>query len=210
MPALTYVTAFFLGVRHCFEPDHLTAIAQITSASPSPRHGLRAGLLWGLGHGLSVLVLGVALSAVWSQLSHVDTHAERAVGLTLIALSLWRLWDRHSRHEHTHEHSDGIVHSHPHAHGGAHGHWHAPTLTGLVHGAAGAVGVAVLLSLAAPGAVAAAAAAFSLGALLAMGVAGWLAAHFQARAAARGWGPRLTQVTAAWGLLLGLFWLVSA
>jgi hypothetical protein len=208
---LALATAFFLGVRHCFEPDHLTAIAQLASGARSPRHGLRAGLLWGVGHGVSVLVLGLVLSAVWSRLPSGGVQAERAVGLTLIALSLWRLRALIRReHDHGHRHADGVVHAHAHAHDRSHAHLHVPTVTGLIHGAAGAVGVVVLLSVAAPHALAAAAVAFSLGALLAMGAAGWIGARFYTRATAVGWGPTVGRLTAAWGIALGLIWLFTA
>src|SRR6266850_6511548 len=139
---LPLATAFFLGVRHCFEADHLTALAQFASAAKAPRQGLRSGLLWGLGHGLSVLVLGVVFAAFWSRLPWIEVHAERAVGVTLIVLSIWRLRALLRRpHAHVHEHPDGVVHSHVHHHDREHVHFHAPTLTGIIHGAAGAIGV---------------------------------------------------------------------
>jgi hypothetical protein len=210
---LPLATAFFLGVRHCFDADHLAAMAQIATTARSPRHGLRAGLLWGLGHGISVLILGVVLSALWSRIPHVDAHAERLVGVTLIALSLWRLRSTSRQvHEHPHRHADGVVHTHAHthAHDREHAHLHVPTVTGLIHGAAGALGVAVLLSMAAPGALVAAATVFSVGALLGMGAVGWLAARLYANAGAAGWGTMTVRVTATSGIVLGLFWLLAA
>ena len=212
MDLLAAATGFFLGVRHCLEPDHLTAVAHFASAARTPRQGLRSGLLWGAGHGLSVLVVGLALSSLHSRLEGLEPMAERAVGLTLIALSIWRLRRLAQRpHEHPHRHEDGLVHSHPHRHGREHLHAHAPTLTGLVHGAAGALGVAALLGLSAPRfSVVLAAAAFALGTLVAMGAAGWLAARLYSTAAVKGWERATITLTAASGFALGIFWIYSA
>jgi hypothetical protein len=212
MDRLALATGFFLGVRHCLEPDHLTAVAHFASASPSPRHGLRAGLLWGVGHSVSVLVLGLALSLVRSPFAGLEPWAERAVGLTLIALSLWRLRMLARRpHVHEHRHDDGLVHSHEHRHARDHLHLHAPTLTGLVHGAAGAFGVFALLAVSAPPlSIAWVAAAFGLGTLLAMGTAGWIAARLYASAAAAGWERVAVALTGLSGFALGVFWILSA
>jgi sulfite exporter TauE/SafE len=209
---LALATGFFLGVRHCLEPDHLTAVAHFASASPSPRHGLRAGLLWGVGHSISVLVLGVALSAIRGPLVGLEPWTERAVGATLIALSIWRLRGLiRQPHVHPHRHDNGIVHSHAHDHAKDHLHLHAPTLTGLVHGAAGAFGVLALLAVSGPPiSIALVAAAFGLGTLLAMGAAGWLAARLYRRAATGGWERVAVATTAACGFVLGVFWILWA
>jgi hypothetical protein len=209
---LTLATGFFLGVRHCLEPDHLTAVAHFASAAPTPRHGLRAGLLWGLGHGVSVLVLGLALSGLHGRLAGFEPIAERAVGVTLIALSIWRLRSLlKRRHVHVHRHDGGIVHSHAHRHGSDHLHAHAPTLTGLVHGAAGAFGVVALLSLSAPPySITLVAGAFALGTLIAMGAAGWVTARFYRGAATAGFERLAVAGTALSGFVLGVIWIATA
>jgi hypothetical protein len=212
MDLLAAATGFFLGVRHCLEPDHLTAVAHFASAARSPRQGLRSGLLWGAGHGVSVLVVGLVLSSLNARLDGLEPLAERAVGATLIALSLWRLRRLARRpHDHEHRHHDGLVHAHPHHHSREHVHAHAPTLVGLVHGAAGALGIAALLGIAGPRlGVVTAAAAFALGTLIAMGAAGWLAARLYSGAARAGWERATVSLTAASGLALGIFWIYSA
>jgi ABC-type nickel/cobalt efflux system permease component RcnA len=212
MDLLAAATGFFLGVRHCLEPDHVTAVAHFASTAKSPRHGLRQGLLWGLGHGVSVLVVGLALSGLHARLAGVEPWAERAVGVTLIALAVWRLRVLARRpHDHEHRHDDGVVHSHPHRHGRDHLHTHAPTLTGIVHGMAGALGVVALLGVSAPRlSIVLMAAAFGIGTLVAMGTAGWLAARFYRSAAIAGWERPAVALTAASGLLLGAFWIYSA
>jgi ABC-type nickel/cobalt efflux system permease component RcnA len=212
MITLSLATGFFLGVRHCFEPDHLTAVAHFASAARSPRDGLRSGLLWGLGHAAAVLLLGLALSGLPRVGPQFEGTAERAVGATLIGLSAWRLWSfRRRGHVHGHRHEDGLVHSHGHTHEPTHVHAHLPTLTGLVHGVSGALGIAAALSFtASPVSVAALATAFGAGTLVAMGTAGWLSARLYASAAAAGWERPVVIATTLCGCTLGVFWIASA
>jgi ABC-type nickel/cobalt efflux system permease component RcnA len=209
---LSVATGFFLGARHCLEPDHLTAVAHFASAARTPRQGLRSGLLWGVGHGVSVLVVGLALSGLHTRLAGFEPMAERAVGLTLIALSIWRLRSLARRpHVHEHRHEDGLTHTHPHRHAHEHAHLHAPTFTGLVHGAAGALGVVALLGLTAPAfSVLVLAASFAVGTLVAMGLAGWLATRLYGQAAHVGWERGAVLLTAASGFALGVFWIATA
>ena len=50
-----------LGMRHAFEPDHLAAVSTLVTRE---RGGYKAALLgawWGLGHTLSLLVVGTVL-----------------------------------------------------------------------------------------------------------------------------------------------------
>ncbi len=131
------------------------------------------------------------------------------MGLTLIALAVWRLHAFfRAPHAHVHRHADGLVHSHPHGHDLQHAHRHAPTLTGLVHGTAGSIGLLALLS--AAGSPLSLAAAFSIGALLAMGTAGWTAARLYANASLVGLQRTALGLTGFAGLILGVVWLVKA
>jgi hypothetical protein len=208
---LGLATGFFFGVRHCLEPDHLTAVAHFASAARTRGDGLRSGLLWGVGHSMAVVLLVFALAGLRGPLEGLAPAAERAVGGTLIALSIWRIRALLRRpHVHPHEHDDGFVHSHSHTHHGSHVHLHAPTLVGFVHGTAGALGVAAVCLAVPSVSVALFAAAFVAGTLAAMGAAGWLAAHVYARAQGTGWERPVTALTATCGLVLGAFWIVAA
>ena len=211
MEVLSLATGFFLGVRHCLEPDHLTAVAHFASAARTTREGLKSGLLWGAGHSAALLVVALALLGFEPHLDGLAPFAERAVGATLIALSIWRLRSLRRRpHVHPHAHDAGLVHTHAHAHEKGHLHTHAPTLTGLVHGAAGALGVAAV-SMAVPAvSLVSFAVAFGAGTLVAMGAAGGLAARLYSSAAAAGWERSMVALTGACGFLLGLFWIASA
>lgn len=213
MELLSVGTGFLLGLRHSLEADHMAAVSQFASADPRARRGLVVGLLWGAGHGLAAL--SVALLVLWGGVqldARFERLAEMGVGVTLIALALWRLWSLFYReHDHEHAHPGGIVHVHAHAHGLRHFHTHGPLLTGLVHGAAGGLGVLLLIPLAdSPGGALLVVAAFALGSLLTMGLFGFAAARVYGTVA----GPRRTRlyraavmVTGVFGLALGAVWL---
>ncbi len=47
---------FFLGMRHATDADHVMAVTTIVSRERSIRSAARIGLLWGLGHSLTVLI----------------------------------------------------------------------------------------------------------------------------------------------------------
>jgi hypothetical protein len=142
------------GVAHVLSgPDHLAAVLPFTLRD---RWGaLRAGALWGLGHGFGVSILA-ALMVVLRELIDLEAlsrGAELIVGVSLIAVGAWSI--RQSRvmvvHSHTHDHGHG-AHSHVHLHfraratrpqvhdkPGAHArHPHAMLAFGVLHGVAGA------------------------------------------------------------------------
>src|SRR4249920_1127887 len=58
---LALLSCALLGLRHGFDYDHLAAITDITSVQRSWREGMRLGLLYALGHALTVAVLGAAV-----------------------------------------------------------------------------------------------------------------------------------------------------
>lgn len=81
-------------------PDHLAALGPVASARP--KHAVRLGALWGLGHGVGVLIAAGLVRAVGSafDLSTVSTWAEVIVGVALIALGV-RSYRGFSDHRHT-------------------------------------------------------------------------------------------------------------
>ena len=53
-----------VGLRHAFEPDHLTAVATLATETRDARRGAVLGALWGLGHTLALVVVGAILIAL--------------------------------------------------------------------------------------------------------------------------------------------------
>lgn len=134
---------FFLGMRHATDADHVIAVTTIVSRERSLTGAMAIGALWGIGHTLTILVVGGAIVFFGLVIPpRVGLTMEFSVALMLIllgVLSLSGLPGRirtalslargHGDSLHTHPHSHGdYVHSHPHGHGPVdHGHRESQT-----------------------------------------------------------------------------------
>jgi ABC-type nickel/cobalt efflux system permease component RcnA len=173
-----------LGVRHAFEPDHLAAVSTLATR-PSARlwSAARVGVIWGLGHTVTVgtvvaliVVLGLRLpSSLWP----IGELAVAGLLVLLGASVIWRyLRGRWHMHAHTHPHAAVAPHLHLHSHAGdkSHGHAHAAVDArrslgfGVAHGLAGSGAIAALLVAAVPDATSRLVyfAAFSAGTIVGM------------------------------------------
>jgi cytochrome c biogenesis protein CcdA len=167
-----------VGLQHALEPDHLAAMGSLASRHRSPG---TAGLFWGIGHAIPLVLLGgAALLAHATIPESFATLAEMAVGIMLVVLGgrlLYRLW-RDRVHIHVHRHADGTIHAHAHSH--KHGEEHeahahgASFLVGVTHGLAGSAALVVVAAAAAPSAWSGIGfvAVFSLGAAMGMAALG--------------------------------------
>jgi ABC-type nickel/cobalt efflux system permease component RcnA len=164
-PSIVAVLAIggLLGLRHAFEPDHLAAVSTLATRPGGRRlwSAARLGLIWGLGHtvtvgalALLIIVLGVQLPAgFWPA-------AELLVAGLLILLGAMVIWryvrGRWHMHAHTHTASSPHLHLHSHATDPGHGHAHATVDArrslgfGIAHGLAGSGAIAALLVAAVP------------------------------------------------------------
>ena len=62
VPFLTVILlGLFLGMRHSTDPDHVVAVSTIVSRQGSVRSSATIGLLWGLGHTLTIFLVGSAI-----------------------------------------------------------------------------------------------------------------------------------------------------
>ena len=50
-----------LGMRHATDPDHVIAVTTILSRERRLMNAARIGIVWGLGHTLTVLVVGAGI-----------------------------------------------------------------------------------------------------------------------------------------------------
>jgi ABC-type nickel/cobalt efflux system permease component RcnA len=190
--AIALVVALLLGLRHATDPDHLTAVSTLVLSDErrGGRLAARLGLCWGLGHGVTLVALGVPVVLYRNTLPEgVQRAAEVAIGVIIVALAARLLVRRRRGYHHIHAHTHGPVrHAHPHVHEHApraghpraHGHPHAEGLgrtplaafgIGLVHGAGGSAGAGVLLIGAVPGRAAAFAALVLFAAATALSMA---------------------------------------
>jgi sulfite exporter TauE/SafE len=59
--ATVILLGLFLGMRHSTDPDHVLAVTTIVSRQKSVRSSATIGLLWGLGHTLTIFLVGSAI-----------------------------------------------------------------------------------------------------------------------------------------------------
>jgi ABC-type nickel/cobalt efflux system permease component RcnA len=62
VPFVTVILlGLFLGMRHSTDPDHVVAVSTIVSRQGSIRNSATIGALWGLGHTLTIFLVGSAI-----------------------------------------------------------------------------------------------------------------------------------------------------
>jgi high-affinity nickel permease len=129
---------FLLGMRHATDADHVIAVTTILNRSRRFLDTTLIGALWGLGHTITVVVVGVLIIAFNVVIPPpLGLAMEFAVALMLIALGVLnltgvarRLTERwtppaplHAHaHEHRHAHDGGTAEVHGHEHAHLHGH----------------------------------------------------------------------------------------
>lgn len=215
---LVLLTGLALGMRHAFDRDHVAAVTHFISLEPDPVKSAWFGFRWAIGHAVTVLLLGSLILILQLKFDPAfERYAELAVGVTLIALGLWRLLLLYNERRHAHPHAHRTTrHSHPHSHapGREHVHRFAPTLVGIVHGASGTAEVFVLLPITLISTTWLAylyIGLFSLGCAATMSGYGYIVGRFYRRANAA--GQRLYRalviLTSGSGLVLGCFWILK-
>jgi len=139
-----------LGLEHALEADHIVAVVTLTSRTRSARRAVLLGSMWGLGHALTLIVIGFVI--LITKLSIPDRLAlllEILVGVVLIGLGIDTIWKarRGELHYHEHEH-DGVRHSHVHSHHQNYEHDHhnrRSFMVGVAHGLAGSTALVLLV-----------------------------------------------------------------
>jgi ABC-type nickel/cobalt efflux system permease component RcnA len=155
---LVLLISALLGLRHASDPDHLAAVTTLIASeddSDKVRKAGFMGLLWGAGHGTTLVLIGLPLVLFNRYLpGAVQQAAETLIGAIIILLAgrLLLRWRRGLFHVHSHTHG-GEPHRHVHSHARqeAHEHAHARRTplgaygVGLVHGVGGSGGLTLLL-----------------------------------------------------------------
>lgn len=124
---------FVLGIRHATDPDHVVAVAAITARTRRLLPAAWLGIVWGMGHSLTLFLVGGAILAFNLVVPpRVGLALEFAVALALVTVGALNL-----RRGHGHSHDDipgqGRIPA-----------WRA-FFVGLVHGLAGSAAVALLV-----------------------------------------------------------------
>ena len=160
--------AFGLGILHALDADHIMAVSGIASTKPNFTNFLRFCANWAMGHGLTVFVIGFAVFimgfAIPVELSQISEHL---IGVVLISIGAWVLWDiyRQKSHFHYHQHDNLPHHAHWHQHndkqldrhsycepkryhnGKTHKHEHGAIMVGILHGTAGSAPLLAIIPL---------------------------------------------------------------
>jgi hypothetical protein len=141
---------FVLGLRHATDADHVVAVTTLVSRERSPRAAIALGALWGLGHSLTLLVVGGSIVVFGLVVPpRIGLSMELSVAVMLIILGTLNLTGAGERlrqgtsHAHAHTSSDPV-------------NWTTSALDvlrrgsrsvliGVVHGLAGSAAVALLV-----------------------------------------------------------------
>jgi len=123
---LTFITSLLLGMRHATDPDHIVAVTTIVSRERSVAKAAWIGVVWGIGHTITLLVVGGAIIAFKVAFNaRLGLSLELCVAIMLIVLGLLNLFNVQTR---TQKISAA-----------------RPFLVGIVHGLAGSAGAALLI-----------------------------------------------------------------
>lgn len=113
---LAFVTSLLLGMRHATDPDHVVAVSTIVSRERSLARAVGIGVAWGIGHTMTILVVGLAMIAFKVAFSPViGLSLEMAVAVMLVLLGAANLFARGStatpvRVGHARPFAVGVVH----------------------------------------------------------------------------------------------------
>jgi high-affinity nickel-transport protein len=122
---------FVLGMRHATDPDHVVAVTTIVSDQPSLLRASAVGALWGIGHSITILLVGGAIVVFRLAIPpRLGLAMEFAVAIMLIVLGAVNLAGRRP----------AAVRSSA-----------RPLVVGFIHGLAGSAFVALLVVAAVPG-----------------------------------------------------------
>jgi len=171
IPFLSIIAlGFFLGMRHATDADHVVAVTTIVSRERSIRSAALIGVLWGLGHTITIFLVGSLIILFGIVIPpRLGLTMELSVGLMLILLGVlnlsgmmkWITENFGGGANHTHSHG-GIAHTHGPQHSaeesgdslgwmdrafGRLGLYQLlrPLGVGIVHGLAGSAAVALLV-----------------------------------------------------------------
>lgn len=123
---LAFGTSLLLGMRHATDPDHIVALTTIVDRERSTWRSSRIGVLWGLGHTLTICVVGGAIVLFKLALTpRIGLSMEFSVALMLMVLGYLNL----ARRAPASDTAPGL----------------RPFLVGMVHGMAGSAAATLLI-----------------------------------------------------------------
>lgn len=149
---------FVTGIKHSVETDHIAAVSTIVTRSKKISSAVFAGSWWGVGHTLTLLLLGfIVLMFGITIPERAGIGLELFVGVMLIILGIINIKTGIIRQIHIHRHShQSPAHIHIHYHNDGdnpHEHLHhhksfnriKSLIIGVVHGIAGSAVLTLLV-----------------------------------------------------------------
>src|SRR5437773_9926253 len=83
---------FLLWMRHATDPDHVIAVSTIVSGRRSIRQASLIGMLWGIGHTITIVLVGAAIVVFMLVIPpRLGLPMELSVGLMLVGLGALNL-----------------------------------------------------------------------------------------------------------------------
>lgn len=96
-------TSLLTGMRHATDPDHVVAITTIVARERSVVRAAGIGMLWGLGHTLTILLVGALIVGFRLTISpRLGLSMELAVAAMLVTLGVLNLVNTRAPHGHAH------------------------------------------------------------------------------------------------------------
>jgi len=134
---------FFLGMRHATDPDHVVAVTTIVSRERRVDRAGGIGMLWGLGHTVTILLVGGAILLFDVVIPpRIGLTMEFSVAVMLVLLGMLSLVHRRDGHRHIRDSTQETKRE----------RWFVsrhqslrPLAIGVVHGLAGSAAVALLV-----------------------------------------------------------------
>lgn len=137
-PLSVLALGLFLGVRHATDADHVVAVSTIVSREPSSRSAMWVGAVWGMGHTLTILLIGGAIILLGLVIPpRVGLAMELGVAIMLMVLGVMNVAGALRR-------LDAVVLEAPRALGTSQRRLRS-FVVGVVHGIAGSAAVALLV-----------------------------------------------------------------
>jgi high-affinity nickel permease len=134
---------FFLGMRHATDPDHVIAVTTIVSNQRSSLRSALIGAFWGLGHTVTILVVGAGIILFNLVIPvRLGLSMELSVAAMLIVLGLMNIAGflrsmpikPMPAESSAINDGDKVIHAHPHSHGDyIHNHCHVHHHEGHSH-----------------------------------------------------------------------------
>jgi ABC-type nickel/cobalt efflux system permease component RcnA len=125
------ILGFILGIKHSIEPDHIIAVSTMVSKSKKLRTSTLTGVFWGIGHTITLFIVGMVLVLLKGELSEKWAMSlEFLVGIMLVTLGIKSLlFIKESSQNSNHDRKSSLL---------------KITLIGVIHGLAGSAAMVLL------------------------------------------------------------------